>query len=146
MVRSRGSKLSVCMLNVPPARATNTMMTPSFIGVQTDSFYPRNEWTNSHNAWNIMVPGCACRFDNGAPTPSRYNCRLPSCAVAAFKNLQVQQIAHTNSIVNLEQSMNKLSASLAPTSTPESPANVPNLHHGLIREEVRLMLNALRGT
>lgn len=120
------------------------MMKPSFIGIQTDGVYPKDKWAKSCNTRNLKVPDCACSFDDGASTPSRYECKLPACAVAAFKNLQIQQIAHTNSITNLEQSIDILNASLA--TTPESPAKVLNPHHGSIREEVRFMLDALRET
>ncbi|KAF8680427.1 hypothetical protein RHS04_04768 [Rhizoctonia solani] len=97
---------------------TAATMKPSFTDVELNGVYT---W-RPKLGYRIEIPGCKCRFTprNQVGDPGRV-CYLSPCATLAFKNIQVEQLAHANRISSLESSMKKLdisaSSSVAPPPT-----------------------------
>lgn len=96
---------------ITSAHASNNTIAPSFVGVQTNGFYVQDTWTDDCTERQLNVPNCTCHFENKVTRGVvRCQCTLPACAVAAFKRLEVQQLAHANSITNLKLSVDRLIA------------------------------------
>lgn len=67
----------------------------------------------------LDVPGCECSlpYKHDPNQTAICQCKLPPCAVSAFKHLQTQQIAHKNSISTLETTIEQIRTAM-PTTKP----------------------------
>ncbi|KAF8596255.1 hypothetical protein BDV93DRAFT_611007 [Ceratobasidium sp. AG-I] len=79
----------------------------------------------------LPVLDCDCKADRPKWGPqSPCICKLPPCAVSAFKHLQIQQLAHKSDISVLKhtiEQMQVVTASLKPTDEPTKDTTAPSL-------------------
>ncbi|KAF8599369.1 hypothetical protein BDV93DRAFT_526161 [Ceratobasidium sp. AG-I] len=126
---------------------------PCFIDVATPETHDRSHRKSTTGMIELSGDDCTCRFEPGQWWTGRElvygeepcRCKLPACAVRAFKGLQTQQVAHTNSIAHLESVITQLQTPPAPP--PESPTKSasPELTASKsIHEEVRSWLDRCR--
>ncbi|KAF8599384.1 hypothetical protein BDV93DRAFT_546949 [Ceratobasidium sp. AG-I] len=67
----------------------------------------------------LSVPGCECKVHYSDGSKNICPCKLPPCAVSAFKELQTQQLAHKGNIFVLSRTVEQMQAamsSLKPTA------------------------------
>lgn len=123
-------------------------MKPCFINTSTPDAYDSQQQNLETGLIELGVDDCTCKIEQnvrGNIRVLRYRCNLPACAVRAFKGLQTQQVAHANSIAQLESAVMQLQAPPAP-SPPESlavPMFQPTTSES-IQEEVRKWLDRCR--
>jgi hypothetical protein len=128
----------------PLAEATKTEMKPPFIDAKLDGPYTVGG-LHTPSGYHLRVPGCNCRVSNpNGTTYEKEKCTITPCAATAFKNLQIQQLAHANSIASLKSSVNKLAASITPIPKPAPAIPSPKPSDTSIRKEVSRMLRQLR--
>lgn len=127
------------------AQTSEVEMNPSFLEVQLGAGYTPDQWIAARVDCHLPVPNCPCSFEKPDGSFKTPICTLPACAVAAFKNLQVQQITHANSIARLQSTVDELNASMIEPAPRHAPAYSGG-PHSLIHEEVRLMLSVARGS
>jgi hypothetical protein len=117
-------------------------MKPKFIDVQLNGTYG-HETNRRASDLNLHVPGCDCRMMGlGIFGSISKPCTITPCTATAFKNLQIQQLAHASSIASLKSSVNKLATSITPALEPAAASPKPG--DMSIRKEVCHMLSALR--
>ncbi|KAF8757119.1 hypothetical protein RHS01_03688 [Rhizoctonia solani] len=129
-------------------KSQETQIQPSFVDVQVTGRYENNECVYRENSEvGLSVPGCSCSrrsvFGFGGITYAPAPCVLPACAAAAFKHLQLGQLAHAKDIVDIRSSIDKLQPVVSPKPTPDQEADVQSLVHQSIHEQVREMLSEL---
>ncbi|KAJ1311821.1 hypothetical protein OPQ81_010282 [Rhizoctonia solani] len=91
-------------------------MGPSFTGVELNGVY---NW-NTGTGYMLAVPGCKCCFTCNGTTVDK-KCAVTPCAISAFKNIQVQQLAHTSRISDLESSVERLNTSISAKPVRAAP-------------------------
>ncbi|CAE7122934.1 unnamed protein product [Rhizoctonia solani] len=120
---------------------------PSFIDIPITNNYQPGSWRQGSGApVGLPVPECSCGYKNGSglfSPPTRIQCTLPACAVAAFKNLQIRQLAHKKDIADLRSSLNELQSAQKPDLRSEQEIGTSNLPTSSLHEEVQDMLNQL---
>lgn len=119
---------------LPPCQVE--MMKPCFIDTSTPGAYSNAQYDNQTQMIELMAPDCECStiFDWGfASRP----CKLPPCAVSAFKHLQNQQLVHTNNIATLETTIDQLQAARTPNPESEPDLVESSSQFGTVQEEVR---------
>ncbi|KAF8678479.1 hypothetical protein RHS04_05242 [Rhizoctonia solani] len=129
-------------------KSQETQIQPSFVDVQVTGRYENDECVYRENSEvGLSVPGCSCSrrsvFGFGGITYAPAPCVLPACAAAAFKHLQLGQLAHAKDIVDIRSSIDKLQPVVSPKPTPDQEADVQSLVHQSIHEQVREMLSEL---
>ncbi|KAF8599382.1 hypothetical protein BDV93DRAFT_609338, partial [Ceratobasidium sp. AG-I] len=119
-------------------------MKPSFINTTIPETHHCSRRNPGSYIVELPVNSCTCTSTSGYLSNGAYHkggtveCKLPACAVRAFKDLQTRQVAHANSIAHLEAVITQLQTPPAPP--PESPTNSasPELTASeSIQEEVR---------
>ncbi|KAF8599375.1 hypothetical protein BDV93DRAFT_526164 [Ceratobasidium sp. AG-I] len=135
-------------------QSVETSMKPCFINTATPETHDDGQRTLDTVVIELAVDDCTCEFQ---PRPvwsgfkwvqqnkTQCICKLPVCAVRAFKDLQTRQVAHANSITHLESVVTQLQTPPAPPpqdladfASPEPTASES------IQEEVRKWLGRCR--
>ncbi|KAF8599371.1 hypothetical protein BDV93DRAFT_609331 [Ceratobasidium sp. AG-I] len=120
--------------------AASVSMKPSFINAVTPETHDRCYRNSTTGIIELSVDDCTCKTESprvlpGQPqiirlTEPRHICKLPACAVLAFKDLQTQQVAHAHDITQLQTAIAQIRAppeppflditgdSMLPQSTP----------------------------
>ncbi|KAF8594460.1 hypothetical protein BDV93DRAFT_611864 [Ceratobasidium sp. AG-I] len=126
---------------------------PCFISTTTPKTHDVLQLNSKTGMIELPVDDCTCGYATGTWIRGKYAphqgkqciCRLPACAVRAFKNLQIQQIAHANSIAHLESLIPEIQTPQAPPF--ENHAEFASPHptgSDFIQEEVRKWLERCR--
>ncbi|CAE6521370.1 unnamed protein product [Rhizoctonia solani] len=124
-------------------KPSETQIQPSFMNVPTTGTYQSGTYDSVNEQFGLPTPECNCEYHGGYYSSERRSCILPPCAVAAFKNLQIEQLAHTKSIADLRSSVDELQATSKPELAPNQEIDSRSLTHSSIQEEVQAMLNEL---
>ncbi|KAF8599378.1 hypothetical protein BDV93DRAFT_609335 [Ceratobasidium sp. AG-I] len=134
--------------------SVETSMKPCFINTATPETHDDGQRTLDTVVIELAVDDCTCQFQprpvwNGCQwvlqKKKQCICKLPACAVRAFKDLQTRQIAHASSIAQLESVVTQLQTPPAPP--PQDPADYMSaepIASESIQEEVRKWLEKCR--
>ncbi|KAF8593197.1 hypothetical protein BDV93DRAFT_566806 [Ceratobasidium sp. AG-I] len=131
-----------------------TTLKPCFI----DFPAPSEEVIRSSHLWSydsrdrieLNVPGCECSipFFCNPSELATCQCKLPPCAVSAFKQLQIQQRTHKNNISALESTIEQIQVAMShpkPTAKNTSKAvPTPSSRFSTLQDDVRNWLGSKR--
>ncbi|CAE6521374.1 unnamed protein product [Rhizoctonia solani] len=126
------------------AEVRKNELKPSFMDISITGTYQEDTYESVNWQVGLPTPECDCQYGGEFSAGATHQpCILPPCAVAAFKALQIKQLAHTKSIADLCGFVDGLQA--MSKSEPISGQNVHSRIPGrsFIHKEVQVMLSEL---
>ena len=95
----------------------------------------------ARNRIELNVPGCECSVTYSPNSRYECQCKLPPCAISAFKHLQVQQQAYKSNISTLETTVEHIQMAMSKfRSTAELTTEISLTSHmqsGALQDDVR---------